>query len=187
LKGDGAMKTTFFFPLLLLMGIANTHHTNAQETKVLSDEQVRISSGHVYSKSALTYDKDGNKVMNFSLTLMPTDQVNYKDFERLYYELETVDFRKKPRYTWEDVQSGRVSARQWALDPQNPRHTKKVRVSIPRPEVVIAIAKSGQVLFETLLTEENVKISVAFLNAEMGASSRYYKWVDMRIVFEQVN
>jgi hypothetical protein len=187
LKGDAAMKTSLFLPLFLLLATANTHDVNAQETEVLSDEQTRISSGNVYSKSVLTHDKDSNKIMSFSFTLTPSDQVNYVDFQALYYELETFDFTKNPRYIWEDVQSGKVSARQWAMDPQNPRHTKKVQVSIPRPEVVIAIAKSGQQVFETLLTEGNLRISIAFLNAEMGTSSRCYRWVDMRIVFEQVN
>jgi hypothetical protein len=161
-------------------------------SKVISDENVRIYFGEnslegIYQKSGNTHDDSGNRILQFSFELRATESPNYKDFAKLYYVLETTDLRKKRKYSWEDVQSGKVAIREWANDPGNPNDTRKSTVGLPRPEAVIAGARAGSVEVQSLVTKENLSISVALLDAKMGAAVHLYRWIEMRILIEEVN
>lgn len=173
----------FWLAALLPPGVLKSQDL---EWRVLSDSTVEIRKGAdgMYFAEGDVLGAQGEKLVHFNLqirALLATDE----DFRELYTELETLDFRKKPKYTWEDVQAGRATMRQWATDPNNPRSTQKGSFSLPAPNYVQLAASRNLAPLVPLFDADELRIRVAFIDAETGADKSLYNVLRTRVLIEQ--
>lgn len=157
--------------------------------KVIADEVVDIYVGSNVTEGQFQFrgfstDGDGNKVFSFNFMIDETEiSYDHTQFRLLQWTLETTDMRDDPnRVSWADVQSGKVTIREWAKHSPHNKRTGQFR--LPKSEIVEHFGPQGELPKSIICVEENLTIAMILMDAEPGSPSNYYRRLTIRIIIE---